>query len=71
MSRLAPTTLTDKEMQKLLAASASKFRNHVSFSIALATGLRLAELVGLNIGNGCVPISRSLLGGSANDRMHG
>jgi integrase len=35
----------------LLEVSASHPRDHVIFSLALGTGLRLAEIVGLNVGD--------------------
>ena len=47
MPYLSPPTLTKAEHVVLLSASSS--RDHLIFSLALGTGLRLAELVGLNV----------------------
>jgi integrase len=49
MSYLSPQTLTRAETQALLAASKGHVREHLLFSLALGTGLRLSELVGLNV----------------------
>jgi integrase len=49
MPHLAPQTLTRAEQQALLRVSASHPRDHLIFSLALGTGLRLAEIVGLNV----------------------
>ena len=49
MPYLSPQSLTREEMQLLLAASASHPRDHLIFSLALGTGLRLSELVGLDV----------------------
>jgi integrase/recombinase XerC len=49
-----PRTLSDAEQRRLLKASgrhAEDFRDHVIFSLALGTGLRESEIVGLNIGD--------------------
>jgi len=51
MPYLSPETLTRSEQEALLAASAGHPRDHLVFSLALGTGLRLAELVGLNVGD--------------------
>ena len=51
MPHLAPETLTRAEQHALLQASASHPRDHFIFSLALGTGLRLAEIVGLNVGD--------------------
>jgi integrase/recombinase XerC len=51
MPHLAPQTLTRAEQDALLRASASHPRDHLIFSLALGTGLRLAEIVGLNVGD--------------------
>lgn len=53
-TRRAPTTLTDAETTALLQATAradSDFRDHLLISIALGTGLRVSELVALNVGD--------------------
>jgi integrase/recombinase XerC len=49
MPYLSPQTLTHDEMHALLAASRSHARDHLVFSLALGTGLRLSELVGLDV----------------------
>jgi len=51
MSHLSPQTLTAAEQAALLRASAGHPRDHVILSVALGTGLRLAEIVGLNVGD--------------------
>jgi integrase len=48
---LSPTTLTADEQRLILGATAGNLRDHVIFSLALGTGLRLAEIVGLDIGD--------------------
>ena len=48
---LAPQTLTTAEQHALLSASSAHPRDHLIFSLALGTGLRLAEIVGLNVGD--------------------
>lgn len=49
MPYLSPQTLTKAEQDALLSATTG--RDHLIFSLALGTGLRLAELVGLNVGD--------------------
>ena len=49
MPYLSPQTLTREELHALLAASARHPRDHIVFSLALGTGLRLSELVGLDV----------------------
>ena len=51
MPYLSPPTLTRAEEEALLRVSASHPRDHLILSIALGTGLRLAEIVGLNVGD--------------------
>ena len=51
MPHLSPPTLTEAELQAILAATASNARDHLIYSLALGTGLRLAEIVGLNVGD--------------------
>ena len=51
MPYLSPQTLTHDEMQALLTASRGHARDHLIFSLALGTGLRLSELVGLDVGD--------------------
>ena len=47
MPHLSPPTLTEGEIQTILAASSGNPRDHLIYSLALGTGLRLAELVGV------------------------
>jgi integrase len=49
MPFLSPPTLTQVEQKALLQATASHPRDHLIFSLALGTGLRLGEIVGLNV----------------------
>jgi site-specific recombinase XerC len=51
MPYLSPPSLTRSEQAALLQATASHPRDHLLFSLALGTGLRLAEIVGLNVGD--------------------
>ena len=55
MPHLAPSTLTAAEQKAILLATAGNVRDHTLFSMALGTGLRLAELVGLNVGDVFTP----------------
>jgi len=48
---LSPTTLTVDEQRAVLRVTQSNLRDHVIFSLALGTGLRLAEIVGLDVGD--------------------
>ncbi len=51
MPHLSPTTLTADEQRLILRATAAHPRDHLIVSMALGTGPRLAELVGLNVGD--------------------
>src|SRR5438093_426729 len=51
MPHLSPPTLTHGEQKAILRATARNLRDHVIYSLALGTGLRLAEIVGLNVGD--------------------
>src|SRR5437867_7677753 len=51
MPHLSPPTLTTAEQAAILAATAGNRRDHLIYSLALGTGLRLAEIVGLNVGD--------------------
>lgn len=51
MPSIAPRTLTTSEQGLVLRVTAGHPRDHAIFSMALGTGLRLAEIVGLNIGD--------------------
>ena len=51
MPHLSPPTLTQAEQRTLLRATRRNLRDHLVYSMALGTGLRLAEIVGLNVGD--------------------
>jgi len=51
MSHLSPQTLTKSEQTAILKVTKSHLRDHIIFSLALGTGLRLAEIVGLDVGD--------------------
>ena len=51
MPHLSPTTLTSGEQQKILRKTRCNHRDHLIYSLALVTGLRLAAIVGLNVGD--------------------
>ena len=55
MPYLSPTTLTTDEQRLILRATAGNLRDHTIISLALGTGLRLAEIVGLNVGDVFAP----------------
>src|SRR5215831_14402624 len=50
MPHLSPTTLTADEQRLILRATAGHLRDHL-ISLALGTGLRLGEIVALDIGD--------------------
>src|SRR5262249_9223738 len=47
----APETMTAAEQAALLRATADAPRDHLLYSMALGTALRLAELLGLDVGD--------------------
>jgi integrase/recombinase XerC len=51
MPHLSPPTLTHSEQKAILRATACNPRDHLIYSLALGTGLRLAEIVGLDVGD--------------------
>src|SRR5881397_2002561 len=51
MPHLGPPTLTAAEQAAIVAATAGNSRDHLIYSLAFGTGLRLAEIVGLNVGD--------------------
>ena len=53
MPHVSPPTLTEAEQRAILRATAGNVRDHLIYSLALGTGLRLAEIVGLNVGEVC------------------
>ena len=55
MPHLSPTTLTTDEQRLILRATTVNVRDHLIFSMALGTGLRLAEIVGLDVGDVFAP----------------
>ena len=55
MSHLSPPTLTRADQKALLCATGRSPRDHLVYSLALGTGLRLAEIVGLNVGDVYTP----------------
>jgi len=55
MPHLSPTTLTTDEQRLILRATAGNVRDHLIYSMALGTGLRLAEIVGLDVGDVYAP----------------
>ena len=58
MPHLSPPTLTHGEQKAILRATARNLRDHLIYSLALGTGLRLAEIVGLNVGDVYTPDGR-------------
>ena len=58
MPHLSPPTLTRAEQRAILRATAGNPRDHLIYSLALGTGLRLAEIVGLNVGDVYTPKGR-------------
>ena len=52
---VSPTTLTTDEQRLILRATAGNVRDHFICSLALGTGLRLAEIVGLDVGDMFAP----------------
>src|SRR2546428_7013308 len=59
MPTLSPPTLTEGEQRAILRATTSNARDHLIYSLALGTGLRLAEIVGLNVGDAFFPDART------------
>jgi integrase len=55
MPYLSPQTLTTDEQKLILRATSKHPRDHLIFSMALGTGLRLGELVGLNVADVYAP----------------
>jgi len=55
MSHLSPPTLTHSEQKAILHATRRNLRDHLIYSLALGTGLRLAEIVGLDMGDVYTP----------------
>src|SRR3989441_13323866 len=55
MPHLSPPSLTHGEQKAILRATRRNLRDHLIYSVALGTGLRLAEIVGLNVGDVYTP----------------
>jgi len=55
MPHLSPQTLTRAEQRAILRATSGNPRDHLVYSLALGTGLRLAEIVGMNVGDVYTP----------------
>src|SRR5258706_4761987 len=55
MPYLSPPTLTRQEVESLLSVTRHHPRDHLIIAIALGTGLRLGEIVGLNVGDVYLP----------------
>ena len=55
MPYLSPPTLTTDEQKLILRATAKHPRDHLIISLALGTGLRLGEIVGLDVGDVFAP----------------
>ena len=55
MPYLSPPTLTTDEQKLILRTTAKHPRDHLIISLALGTGLRLGEIVGLNVGDVFAP----------------
>src|SRR5256712_11953466 len=51
MPHLSPPTLTHADQRAILRAARRNPRDHLIYSLALGTGLRLAEIVGLDMGD--------------------
>jgi integrase len=48
MLHLSPPTLTQAEQRAILRATAGNARDHLIYRLALATGLTLVEVAGMN-----------------------
>jgi integrase len=55
MPYLSPQTLTQDEQRAVLAAVAAHPRDHAIISLALGTGLRISEILGLDVGDVFAP----------------
>jgi site-specific recombinase XerC len=58
MPYFGPQTLTRNEQKTILRKTACNPRDHLIYSLALGTGLRLAEIVGLNVEDVYAPQGR-------------
>ena len=55
MPYLSPQTLTQDEQRTVLRAVAAHPRDHAIIAMALGTGLRISEILGLNVGDVFAP----------------
>ena len=51
----SPPTITRQEVESLLSVTRTNQRDHLIIALALGTGLRLGEIVGLNVGDVYLP----------------
>ena len=51
MPHRRPRSLSESEHKAILRAAVGNLRDHLVYSLALGTGLRLAEIDGLNVGD--------------------
>ena len=58
MPHLCLQTLISREQRAILRATVRNRRDHLIYPLALGTGLRLAEIVGLNEGDVYTPEGR-------------
>src|SRR5437867_8374280 len=58
MPHLSPQSLTQAEQRAILRVTRRNPRDHLIYSLALGTGLRVAEIVGLNVGDVYSPESK-------------
>jgi integrase/recombinase XerC len=58
MSHVSPPSLTLGEQKVILRVTARNPRDHLIYSLVLGTGLRLAEIVGLDVGDVYTPEGR-------------
>jgi site-specific recombinase XerC len=58
MPHLSPQTLTQAEQRTILRATVKNPRDRLIYSLALGTGLRLSEIVGMDVGDVYTPDGR-------------
>ena len=66
MPYLSPPALTTAEQSAILQATAAHPRDHLILSLALGTGLRLGDIVGLNVSE---EYKRAILAAAAQRRF--
>lgn len=60
-TRRPPRTLTDRELRQLLKVTGQHregFRDHMILSLAIGTGLRISEIVALDVGDVCADLKK-------------